>query len=106
MKALQAHRRRIDQLDDRIVRLLAERYGIIAEVASIKAEHGIPSVLADRVTEVIERNAATAAELGLDPDLTRRLYKLMIDEACALEDRLMENRLLESAGVKEISAAD
>lgn len=92
MQLLQAHRQRIDQLDDQIVRLLAERYGIIEEVAAIKAEHGIPSVLADRVTEVIERNAKSAAALGLDPDLVRRIYTLMIDEACALEDRLMKNQ--------------
>ncbi len=90
MKLLQAHRRRIDALDDQIVRLLAERYGIIEEVAVIKAEHGIPSVLADRVTEVIERNAKSAAELGLDPDLVRRIYRVMVDEACAMEDRLMK----------------
>ncbi|TQV79741.1 chorismate mutase [Denitrobaculum tricleocarpae] len=90
MKLLQAHRRRIDELDDRIVRLFAERYGIIEEVAVIKAEHGIPSVLADRVTEVIERNAKYAEELGLDPDLVRRIYTLMVDEACAMEDRLMK----------------
>lgn len=88
MQILKHHRQRIDALDDQIVRLLAERYAIIEEVAAIKAEHGIPSVLEDRVQEVIERNAVTAAALGLDPDLARRLYRVMIDEACALEDRL------------------
>lgn len=92
MQLLQTYRRRIDRLDDQIVRLLAERYGIIEEVAAIKAEHGIASVLPDRVTEVIERNANSAAALGLDPDLVRRLYSLMIDEACALEDRLMKKQ--------------
>ncbi len=90
MQLLQTHRRRIDALDDKIVGLLVERYGIIEEVAVLKAEHGIPSVLPDRVTEVIERNAKTAAALGQDPDLIRRIYTLMVDEACALEDRLME----------------
>ncbi|WP_282604856.1 chorismate mutase [Pelagibius sp. Alg239-R121] len=88
MQVLQAHRQQIDRLDDEIVRLLAERYGIVSQVAAIKAEHGIPSVLQDRVTEVIERNAETAAGLGFDPDLVRRLYAVIIEEACALEDRL------------------
>lgn len=90
MQLLQNHRRRIDELDDRIVRLLVERYSIIEEVAVLKAEHAIPSVLPDRVTEVIERNAASAAALGMDPELVRRIYTLMVDEACALEDRLMK----------------
>lgn len=88
MQVLKAHRRRIDALDDQIVRLLAERYGIVEQVAAIKAEHGIPSVLEDRVREVIKRNATTAVGLGLDPDLVRRLYRVIIDEACAMEDRL------------------
>lgn len=90
MQLLQDHRRRIDELDDRIVRLLVERYSIIEEVAVLKAEHAIPSVLPDRVAEVIDRNAASAAALGMDPELVRRIYTLMVDEACALEDRLME----------------
>lgn len=88
MQVLKHHRESIDRLDDQIVRLLAERYGIVRQVAAIKAEHGIPSVLEDRVQEVIERNAATAAVSGLDPELVRRLYRVIIDEACAMEDRL------------------
>ena len=88
MQLLRHHRQRIDALDDEIVRLLAERYAIVEQVAAIKAEHGIPSVLEDRVQEVIERNAATATALGLDPDLVRRLCRVIIDEACAMEDRI------------------
>ncbi len=88
MELLKAHRQRIDALDNQIVRLLAERYGVVEQVAAIKAAHGIPSVLEDRVQEVIERNAQSAAALGLDPDLVRRLYRVIIDEACAMEDRL------------------
>lgn len=88
MQLLKHHRQRIDALDDQIVRLLAERYAVVEQVAAIKAEHGIPSVLEDRVQEVIERNATTASATGLDPDLVRRLYRVIIDEACAMEDRL------------------
>ena len=89
MQILQNHRARIDTIDDKIVDLLAEREAIIREVADIKAAHGIPAVLPDRVEEVRERAAARAAEHGIDAEFVRTLYQQLIDFSCDLEERLI-----------------
>ena len=89
MKILEPYRARIDALDDRIVDLLAERTGIIREVALLKFRENIPAVLPDRVDAVRERAAARAEENDLDPGLVRRLYAILVDYSCALEDRIM-----------------
>jgi 4-amino-4-deoxychorismate mutase len=86
MEILKPYRARIDALDDKIVDLLVERIGIITEVGHLKAGEGIPAILPDRVVEVRERAAARAAEKGLDPELVRSLYTILIDYSCALED--------------------
>ena len=86
---LAPYRARIDELDDRIVDLLVQRIGIIREVALIKHQEKIPAVLQDRVDEVRERAAARADEYGLDADLVRKVYTLLIDYSCGLEDRMM-----------------
>jgi len=86
MEILKPYRARIDALDDKIVDLLVERIGIITEVGHLKAREGIPAILPDRVVEVRERAAARAAERGLDPELVRSLYTILIDYSCALED--------------------
>ena len=89
MDALYALRREIDALDDRIIDLLAERFGVVRRVAAIKPAHGLPSVLPDRIEAVLARNAEHGFAKGLDPAFVRRLYDLIIAQACAEEDRLM-----------------
>jgi len=85
-EALAPFRRQIDALDDEIVRLLAERFAVVRQVAEVKRARKIPAVLPDRIAAVKARAAKNAAPLGLDPDFMRRLYGLIIDEACRIED--------------------
>mgnify|MGYP000021996458 CR=1 FL=1 len=92
MELLAPYRRRIDDLDDQIMELFSQRFAVIREVADLKNKHGIPAILQDRVDEVRERNADTGAAKGLDPEFIRKLYTLIIDEACDLEDCLMGNK--------------
>lgn len=92
MDILRDQRARIDAIDDKIIDLLAERESIIREVAGIKAEHGIPAVLPDRVVQVRERAAVRAAEHGIDTALIRNLYQQLIDYSCDLEDSIIAGR--------------
>ena len=88
---LSPFRDRIDALDDQIVALLAERLAVCAEVGHFKAAHGMAVMQPDRVAQVKERNAARGAKAGLRPDFTRALYGLIIDEACRLEDEILDD---------------
>lgn len=85
MEILKPYRARIDTIDDQIIDLLAERLHIIDEVAKIKSARDIPAVLEDRVNEVIDRCAARAAQRGADPELTRRLYAVLVSWCCDVE---------------------
>jgi 4-amino-4-deoxychorismate mutase len=85
-------RRRIDTIDDRLLAVLGERFAVIREVAAYKAPRGIPAVIPERVAEVRERCAGEAPRHGLDPDVVRRLYDLLIGEACRLEEDLMAGK--------------
>ena len=86
---LAKHRRRIDALDDEIVRLLAERFEVVREVARIKAAHDIPARIPERMEEVRARNSSHGGASGVDPDLVRRLYDQIVDASCSLEDEMM-----------------
>ena len=92
MKDLEDFRRQIDAIDDRLLALLGERFAVVREVAAYKAPRGIPAIIPERVTEVRERCAGEGLRHGLDPDLVRRLYDLLIGEACRLEEALMASR--------------
>lgn len=88
MEILKPYRQRIDDLDDRIIDLLAERTGVIREVGHLKFREGIPAVLQDRVDEVRERAVARAAQKGINPDIIRRFYAELIQFSCDLEDTI------------------
>jgi chorismate mutase-like protein len=87
---LEPYRKKIDALDDKIIDLLIERENIIKQVAELKGREGIPAVIPERVEEVRERSADRADAHGLDPDLVRKLYTLIIDYSCELENQLMD----------------
>ena len=91
MEELEEFRRRIDALDDQIVRLLAERFSIVREVAAFKAKRGIPVRLPDRIEEVLSRNAGSGAGQGLEPEFLRKLYADIVEASCGLEDRLIDD---------------
>lgn len=95
MRVLGPFRDKIDAIDDQLVELLARRYEVVHRVAEVKREHGIDPILPDRVQAVKDRVAARSRSVGLDPDLAVRLWTIIIDEACALESRLIAARSAE-----------
>lgn len=79
-------RERINALDDQIVDLLVERYKIIREVGAFKEENNIPTVVEERVKEVINRVGDRAGEDF--EDIVCEVYALMIAIAHDVEDEV------------------
>lgn len=86
LSILVPYRNRLDELDRRIVALLAERIDIICEVGVVKYREGIPATLPDRVAQVIDQAAAAAEDRGIDPVLVRGLYTDLVAYCCRLEE--------------------
>jgi 4-amino-4-deoxychorismate mutase len=87
---LDPFRRRLDQIDEQIAKLLGERLDICRDVAVYKSEHEIPMMQPDRVKLVRERYLSRGAEVGLPPEFTSELFELLIATTCKLEDELMD----------------
>lgn len=79
-------RKEIDKIDDQILKLLGQRFGVVKKVAKVKIKHDIPAFLGDRVTQVRERAATNGLKYGIDPDFMRTLYTFIIYQSCAIED--------------------
>lgn len=86
MERLDALRQRIRRLDAALLALVSERMELAVEIGEAKRHAGIP--LRDYAVEknVLERAAATAAELGLEPALARQVTAALIEEACRLQE--------------------
>ena len=90
MDKLQNFRERIDTIDEKIIRLISERLGICKEVAEFKSENDIPMMQPERVKEVLRKRKELADELHINPALVGNIYKLIVEEACQLEDEIIE----------------
>jgi 4-amino-4-deoxychorismate mutase len=90
MSGLDPFRRRLDELDDQIARLLGDRFEVCREIAIFKLAHGIPMMQPGRVAEVRARYITRGAEAELPREFIEELFALLIAATCRMEDELME----------------
>jgi chorismate mutase-like protein len=90
LESLSPFRARLDEIDHEIIALLGQRLDIGRAVASHKASHGIAVMQHDRVQQVKDRAAGLAVEADLDADFVVRLYGVIIEEMCRVEDEIVD----------------
>jgi chorismate mutase len=77
-------RRRIDVIDDQLMRLLNVRVACALEIGRLKRAEGIPVYQPDREAQVL-KNVQRFNNGPLDQAAMRRLFERIIDEARHLE---------------------
>jgi chorismate mutase len=82
-------RRRIDEIDKKLVELLNERSQCALEIGRIKQESSIPLYQPEREIEVLS-NAETNNNGPLTNAAIRRLFERIIDEARSAERLAMQ----------------
>lgn len=75
---LDSLRRRIRELDDRLVSLAAERQALVRQVGEEKRRRGLPTVDFAQERQVLERVRSLAADRRLDPRLAEDLMLRLI----------------------------
>lgn len=93
-------RRRIDDIDKKLVELLNERSRCALEIGKLKQAANIPLYQPDRENEVLA-NAERANPGPLTDAAIRRLFERIIDEARAAERNAMHPEGAKEKGVKE-----
>lgn len=87
MSELEELRRRIDDLDGRLVRLLAERLGVAAAIGAAKEAAGLSFYDPLREQRVLDRVVEEAAE-GFPPDKLRSIFREIISASRSQESAL------------------
>src|ERR1700728_1325908 len=88
-QALTSSRRRIDSIDDQIVKLLNERAQVVREVGLIKKQYHAPASAPGREEQVLRR-AAGEARAPLTPSAVEAIYKVLLHEMSSMEASEME----------------
>jgi chorismate mutase len=91
MSDLDGWRKRIDEIDQQLLKLLNERSRCAVEIGHIKKKMKLPAWQPDREMEIL-RNVVRSNSGPLDDAAIRRLFERIIDEARSLERHAMESR--------------
>lgn len=84
MDSLSDVRARIDAIDGDLVRLLAERQGLVRAAAAFKADTGAVRA-PGRVEQVVALARERAASAGLSPEVAEAVWRAMIGAFIDLE---------------------
>ena len=76
-------RRRIDVIDDQLVRLLNVRVACALEIGRLKHDAGLPIFQPEREAQVLEQVRGSATDLSgpLEAEAVVRIFERIIDEA-------------------------
>jgi 4-amino-4-deoxychorismate mutase len=91
MEKLSIFRKELDELDERLMDILARRFAICREVARYKAAMNIPMMQPGRVAEVKRRAGERALSAGLSQQFGIELYDLIVEEACSMENGIIDS---------------
>ncbi len=99
---LEQLRGRLDELDDQLVRLIAERQDVIAAIGEVKSRAGrqIRDFRRERI--VLNRARDTAVKHQVDPNLCESLFKLLIASSLTRQERERVTRVGHGRGKKAL----
>src|SRR5580704_12035237 len=80
-------RQDLNDVDGRIVGLIAERHGIIASIAAVKERADAAILDVERERQVLDGAAAAAADLGISPSLVRRIFRELLNDSVEQQAR-------------------
>ena len=77
--SLDEMRSKIEEIDKRIMRLIAERTDIAILIAEIKENEGLPITDKDQEKKVMERVSKNADLFGIDKEGVERIFQMLIE---------------------------
>ncbi len=92
MDDLKILREKIDIIDDKIINLLVERFKVIKDVSELKKNNNIEVIQKSRISEIVEKAKNKALKNQIDPAIFEKIYLNIIDSACNLEKKIIENK--------------
>ena len=86
VEELERLRAQLDALDRALLDTVRDRVRCCVRIAAVKRSHRVPMMQPHRIAIVQQRASSYAAENGIDPDFLRRLYDVIVEETCRVED--------------------
>ena len=89
VEALEELRARLGVIDESLLDQLRRRIECCVQIARVKKANGVPMMQPHRIGVAQQRAAQYGKEHGISQDFLRRLYDLVIEETCRVEELVM-----------------
>ena len=86
MDELEQYRKKVDQVDDLILKALCERVKICMAIGLVKKKRGMPTRDVSREKEVYARVKAKSVESCLDPLQVEAVYREIVNMCSAVQE--------------------
>jgi chorismate mutase len=86
MEELAKLRKRVDEVDDQILKALSERAKICKAIGDVKKKQGIAVRDASRESEVYQRVKEKSAKYSLDPAQVEAVYREIVNMCSAVQE--------------------
>ena len=83
---LEQLRSKLGAIDESLLDQLRERLECCVQIAEVKKANGVPMIQPHRIGVAQERANRYAKEHGINEEFLRKLYDVIIEETCRLED--------------------
>ncbi|TCP91253.1 chorismate mutase [Cricetibacter osteomyelitidis] len=87
MEALKSLRDEIDQVDQKLLQLLAKRLKLVAKVGEVKHQHGLPIYVPNREANMLAARRAEAKKMGIPEDLIEDVLRRIMRESYTSENQ-------------------
>jgi len=91
LDAINAWRKEIDQIDDKVFKLLAERLSVVGKIGEFKKEEGITILQDERWKRVFESALSKADDYGLSPEFITNFLRAVHDESIDKQEGIMNS---------------
>ncbi len=85
MKKLIAWRQQIDQIDQKILKLLAKRFFVVAQIGQFKKKKHLPAFDPKRWREVVKTRVLAGQKLGLSKSFIKKIYEVIHQQSLKIE---------------------
>ena len=86
MDELERYRKKVDEIDDQILKLFTERVKICMAIGLVKKKRGKNVRDVSREKEVYQRVKEKSAELGLDSQRVEAVYREIVNMCSAVQE--------------------
>ncbi|MBR4146951.1 MAG: bifunctional 3-deoxy-7-phosphoheptulonate synthase/chorismate mutase type II [Bacteroidales bacterium] len=88
---LAALRSEIDDIDAELLQLLARRMNVSSQIGEYKKEKGLTVVQMDRWKQILSEHLNTGMELGLSPELIKKVFEAIHHSSIQRQTSIFEN---------------